>query len=301
MCEKRQNVSERLKKENLHSGQEDAPYYTDAPTMPEGVRGVNSFARHRQGLPAPGGLVFYPLAYPAHDWHSHAVPQSPVARGIRAICGRLAAIRNQGVVIREALKAFAFARGKTTYLTLPGEAQIFVTILLSCAERADTLPPCANAGGAERGGDKVMVLIPGRAACPLAPLAGKSLGNNLRNIKTALCLVVVRASFAHAPGQGLRYGSRRGSRPATASKARIKGSGNVRPLFSARRSIPAHAFALKKYRRGRSPVSKMSDNEDATASLGDSKVGSVKHSPRARIPDVVQRPEECPEVPSSVC
>lgn len=43
MCEKRQNVSERLKKENLHSGQEDAPYYTDAPTMPEGVRGVNSF------------------------------------------------------------------------------------------------------------------------------------------------------------------------------------------------------------------------------------------------------------------
>lgn len=57
MCEKRQNVSERLKKENLHSGQEDAPYYTDTPTMPEGVRGVNSFARHRLGLPAPGGLA----------------------------------------------------------------------------------------------------------------------------------------------------------------------------------------------------------------------------------------------------
>lgn len=57
MCEKRQNVSERLKKENLHSGQEDAPYYTDAPTMPEGVRGVNSFARRRLGLPASGGLA----------------------------------------------------------------------------------------------------------------------------------------------------------------------------------------------------------------------------------------------------
>lgn len=57
MCEKRQNVSERLKKENLHSGQEDAPYYTDTPTMPEGVRGVNSFARRRLGLPASGGLA----------------------------------------------------------------------------------------------------------------------------------------------------------------------------------------------------------------------------------------------------
>lgn len=59
MCEKRQNVSERLKKENLHSGQEDAPYYTDTPTMPEGVRGVNSFARRRLGLPASGGLLHH--------------------------------------------------------------------------------------------------------------------------------------------------------------------------------------------------------------------------------------------------
>lgn len=70
------------------------------------------FARHRHGLPASGGLVIYPLAYPTHDWDGHAVAQRLVARAVRAISGRLAPVWNQGVVIRETLKAFAFARGK---------------------------------------------------------------------------------------------------------------------------------------------------------------------------------------------
>jgi hypothetical protein len=59
-------------------------------------------------------------------------------------------------------------------------------------------------------------------------------------------------------------------------------------------------LALKKYRRGTSPVSKMSDNEDATAALGHSEVLSVQHSPGATIPDVRQRPEDGSKVPSAI-
>lgn len=72
------------------------------------------------------------------------------------------------------------------------------------------------------------------------------------------------------------------------------------PRFPSRLSIPVQAFALKKYRCGRSPVSKMSDNEDSATALGDSEVLSVKDAPRQTKPDVGQRPDECPEVPSSV-
>ena len=44
----------------------------------------------------------------------------------------------------------------------------------------------------------------------------------------------------------------------------------------------------------------MSDNEEATAALGDSEELSVKHSPCEMIPALGQRPDECPEVPSAV-
>ena len=57
ICAKNAKTFPNGSKKNLHSGQEDAPYYTDPPTMPEGVRGVNSFARRRLGLPASGGLA----------------------------------------------------------------------------------------------------------------------------------------------------------------------------------------------------------------------------------------------------
>jgi hypothetical protein len=60
-------------------------------------------------------------------------------------------------------------------------------------------------------------------------------------------------------------------------------SGKLRPRFSARLSIPAAAFALKKYFGGAS-VSKMSDNEDAAAALGDSEMLSVQHPPGDAIP-----------------
>lgn len=45
-------------------------------------------------------------------------------------------------------------------------------------------------------------------------------------------------------------------------------SGNVLPLASARRSIPAQAFSLKKYLGGIESVSSTCDNEHTTASLG---------------------------------
>ena len=147
--------------------------------------------------------------------------------------------------------------------------------------------PCALIGRAgtcycwsDRRTNKVMILIPCRTACAFRQLARHGLPLYMGDIESSLGSVVIRA---------------------TCSKASCKGLGNVRPLFFARRSIPAQALGLKKYRCGRSPVSKMSDNVDSAATLGDSEKLSVKHSPRARIPDVVQRPEECPEVPSAVC
>jgi hypothetical protein len=77
-----------------------------------------------------------------------------------------------------------------------------------------------------------------------------------------------------------------GAEAATASSASRKGGGSSLPRRAARRRIPAQALALKKYRRGRSPVSKMSDNEHTPSSLGDSPgssacsdVLSVTHHP----------------------
>ena len=42
----------------------------------------------------------------------------------------------------------------------------------------------------------------------------------------------------------------------------------------------------------------MSDKEDSTAALGHCEELSVKRSPCEMIPDTIQRPDECPEVPS---
>jgi hypothetical protein len=55
--------------------------------------------------------------------------------------------------------------------------------------------------------------------------------------------------------------------------------GSVLPRFAARRKIPAQAFGLKKYLSGTAPVSKISDNEDATTALGDSEKLCVFNDP----------------------
>jgi hypothetical protein len=56
----------------------------------------------------------------------------------------------------------------------------------------------------------------------------------------------------------------------------------------------------KSNRCGRTPVSKVSDNEHTAAALGHSEVLSVKHSVRETIPEVFQRPEDGTKVPSSI-
>ena len=89
-------------------------------------------------------------------------------------------------------------------------------------------------------------------------------------------------------------------RTTVSSKASRNGSGNFRPLFLARRRIPRQAVALKKNRRGGSPISKISNKEDATAPLGNSKVLSVKNSVGEPIPELPQRPEDGSKRPSSV-
>ncbi|OCC05153.1 hypothetical protein BA190_09570 [Labrys sp. WJW] len=62
--------------------------------------------------------------------------------------------------------------------------------------------------------------------------------------------------------------------------------GNALPRLAARRRIPMHAFALKKYRCGTSPVTNISDNEHTASTLWDgarkpvhSDELSVKHAP----------------------
>jgi hypothetical protein len=85
---------------------------------------------------------------------------------------------------------------------------------------------------------------------------------------------------------------------ATVESANRKAVGNSLPRFSARRRMPLQARLLKKYRRGRSPVSKMSDNEDATPSLGNSEVLSVKNSVGPPIPEFDQPSEYGTKVPS---
>jgi hypothetical protein len=63
--------------------------------------------------------------------------------------------------------------------------------------------------------------------------------------------------------------------------------------------MPAHARALKKNRCGTAPVSKISDNEHTTASLGHSEILSVQDSVSEPIPEFDQAPEYGTKVPSS--
>jgi hypothetical protein len=86
---------------------------------------------------------------------------------------------------------------------------------------------------------------------------------------------------------------------AAAVKARRNVSGNSRPLFAARLSIPRHAFGLKK-NFGGTLGSKMPDNEHAPAALGDSEELCIQHAPRHTVPEFIQRGEDRFEVSALV-
>lgn len=64
--------------------------------------------------------------------------------------------------------------------------------------------------------------------------------------------------------------------------------------------MPAQALPLKKYRRGTSPSSKMSDNEHATAPLRNSEELSVKNPVGEPIPEFAQDSEDGSKRPSSI-
>lgn len=66
---------------------------------------------------------------------------------------------------------------------------------------------------------------------------------------------------------------------ATARRASRKGAGKAFFLFSARRSIPAHAVELKKYREGIGPVSRTCHNEQTSAALGNSEILGIEDAP----------------------
>src|SRR5215472_9145283 len=83
-------------------------------------------------------------------------------------------------------------------------------------------------------------------------------------------------------------------------RASCKREGNVLPLRSARRRMPAAALADSQYRRGTGLVSKTADNEHATATLGHSEVTRVQNSVRPPVPELAQAHENAGKVPSTV-
>jgi hypothetical protein len=87
---------------------------------------------------------------------------------------------------------------------------------------------------------------------------------------------------------------------ATLVNACFKSGGRSFPRFSARRRIPAQAFWLKKNLGGMLPVSKTRDNEDSTASLGNSEMLRIQDTVRPPVAEFAQRPKEGTKVPSSV-
>jgi hypothetical protein len=122
----------------------------------------------------------------------------------------------------------------------------------------------------------------------------------VRHHKVALpCLIGLDVSVIRAERTGYEIVAVRLSVFAAPVNAARNWQGNSFPRFSARRRIPAQAFALKKYRRGSSPVSKMSDNEHATAPLGNSEELSVKNPVGEPIPAFCQPPEEGSKIPPS--
>jgi hypothetical protein len=125
-------------------------------------------------------------------------------------------------------------------------------------------------------------------AAPAATLQGRNDEGFLRLLRVRTLLLPCSQRVRYPP------------RFASDSKAVAKASGSFRPRLPARRRIPAAAFGLSEY-LDRSPlVSKTSDKEDATASLGNSEVLSVQHSTRSPVAEGAQVVNDRGEVISVV-
>lgn len=131
-----------------------------------------------------------------------------------------------------------------------------VCLIFLIFERASGIPAALGKGYGRR-----VVFIASRPTGTLAPFAGHCLLHYFRRpyeTRTTLREQFLVAHSNSAPTitalaqcrvrpaiPMTYYGTRVCARSATASKARINGSGNVFPRFFARRRIPAHAAGLK--------------------------------------------------------
>ena len=192
------------------------------------------------------------LADPSHDRNGHRIAVALILQAIRGYS--LTSPRDPASVWIKALKPGAFGwRQLTDFIAL-----------------GDNHHSCLVARWATR---------------PFAPFRR----NRWRDDVVDNNQMIEIARLASAPtGNSLveRPGDIRGHPPPIRVIARSNLVGIDFPRFSARRSIPLHAFGLKKYRRGTSPVSKISDNEHTPPSLWDgtrvavhSDKLSVKHAP----------------------
>jgi len=89
---------------------------------------------------------------------------------------------------------------------------------------------------------------------------------------------------------------------ATCSNAACSEAGSDFPRFSARRRMPAQAFAEREYFGAAfgSRIEAREQAEDPSAALGHSEPLSIKSSPCSMIPDFVHLTEDSPEVPATV-
>ncbi len=266
---------------------------------------------------------------PPHHRHRHGVADGPVARPIG---GGFATVRDQRPVVRKSLEPFALTRHQSPHrhakaYETPARLRarsvgahraggvVFADAGLPLLYAHRNLPTAVRVTAVMRHGPKgrsettgVRAVILRREGCDqwrasaCAILAGieSFSAERMRHERLALAVHPPAAALAVQSVSYERSGPVEVVTPATCSRAAAKSAGNFFPRLAARRRIPAHALALKKYRRGTSPVSKMSDNEDATATLGHSEELSVQHPPGATIPEVRQRREDGAKVPASV-
>jgi hypothetical protein len=260
------------------------------------VRVIACAGEHLSGLPAfygedlDGGDA---LAEPPHHGNGHAVAESLVARPIGAQV--FAAPGDIGVIVGEALEALALNRGEPANCGC-GDIALLLHPRLGC-ERANRLPILAEDTnlvaavlGEGDGGHNPRV----RMAAGVEALTAKGMGNEQAGtIKRVLILETLLVAERR-----IERGRYAGG-PLAAFSAFASAGGSSLPRFSARRRIPLQAVALKKNRRGTSPVSKISDNEHATAPLWNSEVLSVQHSVGEPIPELDQPSEDGAKVPSS--
>src|SRR5690606_7734476 len=135
----------------------------------------------------------------------------------------------------------------------------------------------------KRVSNEVLTFVTSRTACALCPLACD--GRSDPTVTSKIRYLDSTATF------------KIGSESATRASAAAKCSGNAFPRLAARRIIPAHAYGLKEYLDATS-VSKTSDKEHATASLGNSEPLRIKHAP-SHIPAIRCRgPSETGPSPS---